>query len=489
MGIRKPVIKAGKQGFIYGLGNILNKFASFLLIPVYTGFLPTSVVGILILIELFENLLVNFLPCGIAYGMWNKLKKDPRKTIQSFSSAFYCSLMSTTIAILLLYFSEDFFIYFLGIPEDIGWTYKLILLNILFNVQIRIFLWFIQYEGKAIQFIVVSFIQFAGTLILSILFVVYQGKGLEGIILGKFCAFLIVFVCCLLYMLFKYPITIDFFGYQSMVRFGFPLMFLGLTHPILTIMDRFVMRILDFPFDQMGIYSIGYKFGMIINMILVIPMQRVWGPMMFKLGLREDNLQYHRDFLLYYTIIGMSLFVSLLLFSKEILGLIATFSYDSAANIIPIIALAYFFHGYRIFFQAGSVLKGKTWDLLFIPLMTICFSGIINYFMILKYGIKGAAIATLISYLFLDIIVYIISGRSLNIKWKWKKMVYLFLLVCIIVYIFFNFIMFIDSDLLLFKKILLLIFYFIGLIVFRIIGIRELNSIKWIIQKILRINQ
>ncbi|SVE11319.1 uncharacterized protein METZ01_LOCUS464173, partial [marine metagenome] len=58
MGIRKPVIKAGKQGFVYGLGNILNKFASFLLIPVYTGFLPTSVVGILILIELFENLLV-----------------------------------------------------------------------------------------------------------------------------------------------------------------------------------------------------------------------------------------------------------------------------------------------------------------------------------------------------------------------------------------------------------------------------------------------
>jgi O-antigen/teichoic acid export membrane protein len=224
-------------------------------------------------------------------------------------------------------------------------------------------------------------------------------------------------------------------------------------------------------------------------MILVIPMQRVWGPMMFKLGLREDNLQYHRDFLLYYTIIGMSLFVSLLLFSKEILGLITTFSYDSAANIIPIIALAYFFHGYRIFFQAGSALKDKTWDLLFIPLMTICFSGIINYFMILKYGIKGAAIATLISYLFLDIIVYIISGRSLKIKWKWKKMVYLFLLVCIIAYIFFNFIMFIDGDLLLFKKILLLIFYFIGLIVFRIIGIRELNSIKWIIQKILRINQ
>ena len=183
MAIRKPVITAGKQGFIYGTGNILNKLASFLLIPVYTVFLPTSVVGILILIELFENLLVNFLPYGVAYGMWEKLKKEPEKKFQSFSSAFYWSLITTSLAILLLYLSSGSFIYFLGIPEDIDWVYKLILLNILFNVQIRVFLWFIQYEGKAIQFIAVSFIQFAGTLLLYILFVVYQGKGLEGFII------------------------------------------------------------------------------------------------------------------------------------------------------------------------------------------------------------------------------------------------------------------------------------------------------------------
>jgi len=488
MVIRKPVITAGKQGFIYGLGNILNKLASFLLIPVYTLFLPTSVVGTLILIELFENLFVYFLPYGVAFGMWDKFKKEPEKKFQSFSSAFYLSLITTSLAILLLYLSSGSFIYFLGIPGDIDWVYKLILLNILFNVQIRVFLWFIQYEGKAIQFIIVSFMQFAGTLLLSILFVVYQGKGLEGFIIGKFFSYLVVFVGCLLYTLFKYPKTIDFYRYISMLRFGFPLMVLGLTHPILTILDRFVMRMLELPLDQIGIYSIGYKFGMIINMILVIPMQRVWSPMMFKLGLKEDSLQYHRDFLLYYSIIGMSLFVGLLLFSREILGAIATISYDSAASIIPIIALAYFFNGYRIFFQAGAALTGKTWDLIIIPVITICVSGIINYLLILKYGVIGAAVATLISYLLLDIIVYIVSGRSFDIEWKWKKLVNLFLLVGIIVYIFFNFILSLDRDVLLFEKLLLLTIFFIGLVVFRIIGLKELNSIKWIVQRIFRMN-
>ena len=488
MAVRKPVITAGKQGIIYGLGNIFNKLSSFLLIPIYTVFLPKSVVGTLILIELFEHLLVNFLPYGVSYGMWEKLQKEPEKKFQSFSSAFYWSLIATSVAVILLYLSRGLFEDFLGIPIEISWVYNLVLLNILFNVQIRVFLWFIQYEGKAILFIALSFIQFAGTLLLSILFVVYQGKGLEGFIFGKFISYLIIFVGCLLYTLYKYPKTIDFYRYKSMLQVGFPLMALGLTHPILTILDRFVMRMVELPLDQIGIYSIGYKFGMIINMVLVIPMQRVWSPMMFRLGLQDNNLNYHRDFMLYYSIIGMSLFVGMLLFSREMLGLITTVSYSSAATIIPIITLAYFFHGYRIFFQAGSTLVGKTWNLIFIPLITISVSVPINYILILRYGAVGAAVATLLSYIFLVIIVYVVSSRSLYIEWNWKKLARLYLLVGIIIYIFFGFLSYQNDETLLLEKIILLITFFIVLIILRIIGLRELNSIKWIVQKIFKLN-
>ena len=208
---------------------------------------------------------------------------------------------------------------------------------------------------------------------------------------------------------------------------------------------------------------------------------------MFKLGLKEDSLQYHRDFLFYYSIIGMSLFVGLLLFSREILGALATVSYDSAASIIPIIALAYFFHGYRIFFQAGAALTDKTWDLILIPIITICVSGIINYLLILQHGVIGAAVATLISYLLLDIIVYLVSGRSFNIEWKWKKLVNLFLLVGIIVYVFFNFILSLDRDVLLFEKLLLLTIFFIGLVVFRIIGLKAVSYTHLTLPTILRV--
>ena len=62
MAIRKPIISAGKEGLIYGIGNLLNKLSSFLLIPIYIAFLPTNIVGTLVLVELFENLINNFRP-------------------------------------------------------------------------------------------------------------------------------------------------------------------------------------------------------------------------------------------------------------------------------------------------------------------------------------------------------------------------------------------------------------------------------------------
>ena len=84
--------------------------------------------------------------------------------------------------------------------------------------------------------------------------------------------------------------------------------------------------------------------------------------------------------------------------------------------------------------------------------------------------------------------MYIVCGSSFNLEWKWKNLVYLVLIVGIIVYVFFNFILSLDRDVLLFEKLLLLTIFFIGLVVFRIIGLKELNSIKWIVQRILRMN-
>ena len=488
MAIRKPIISAGKEGLIYGIGNILNKLSSFLLIPIYIAFLPINIVGTLVLVELFENLINNFLPLGIAYGMWDNFKKHPLQIKENFSSAFLLLGFLSIVFLLFLNIFDHYFIEFLGISYDIEWIYLFILINIFLNIQTKIYLWYIQYNGKSLQFILISFLQFTGTLIFSIYFVVFNGYGLEGFILGKTISYLFVFVFIIFNIFKNHLYKINIFYFKSMIKFGFPLMLLGLTHPVLTIIDRFIMRTSDMPLDQIAIYSIGYKYGMIINMILVIPMQRVWSPLIYKLGAKKEGLNFHKSFLLYYSIIGMTIFLSMLFFSGQLLALISNDNYVDAKKIIPIITLSYFFYGYKIFFQAGAALSGKTKKIILIPFITVCISIIINYFSIINYGVIGAAYATLISYIIFDFILYRVSNILLPIYWSWIKLIKLYILVSFISCYYIFFIGYETDVSQIFHKLLLMITYFAGLVFFNIIGYREVNGFKWALSTINRWN-
>ena len=485
MAIRKPIILIGKDGLIYGLGNLLNKLSSFLLIPIYISFLPTSIVGTLILVELFENLINNFLPLGIAYGMWNSFKKQPFKTEESFSTAFLSIGLISIVFLFLLNFFNYFFINFLGIDNNIKWIFLLILINIFFNIQTRIYLWYIQYLGKSLQFILISFFQFTGTLLFSIYFVVFNGYGIEGFILGKTISYLLTFIFIIYKILKIHLYKINIIYLKSMLSFGFPLMLLGLTHPLLTILDRFIMRIANMPLDEIGVYSIGYKYGMIINMILVMPMQRVWSPLIYKLDSKKDEFNLHKTFLLYYSIIGMTIFLFMLLFSGELFSMISNHNYSGAKEIIPIITLSYFLYGYKIFFQAGAALSGKTKKIIYVPFITVFVSAIINYFSIINFGVMGAAYATLFSYLIFNFILYKVSNNLLVIEWPFKKISKLCVVVLIIT-VFYIFMIGPNPVFNIIHRLLLLLTYLVSLFLFNIIGYREINGFKWALSKLKR---
>jgi O-antigen/teichoic acid export membrane protein len=103
--------------------------------------------------------------------------------------------------------------------------------------------------------------------------------------------------------------------------------------------------------------------------------------------------------------------------------------YWSGVGIVPIILLGYLFHGIYVNFQAGIYIKEKT---KFFPYIT--FSGaivnlVINILFIPKYGIWGAAFATLFSYLTMALIAFIFSNKTYPIIYEYKKITSIFVLI------------------------------------------------------------
>jgi O-antigen/teichoic acid export membrane protein len=172
---------------------------------------------------------------------------------------------------------------------------------------------------------------------------------------------------------------------------------------------------------MIGIYSINYKFGMLINMFLVVPLQRGLLPMIYKQGLKDEMQPIYKDTIFYYLVIGCFMILGITFFIRPVIALIASSEYLEATYIVPVVAAAYLISGFRPFFTPLVALKDRT-DLLgkaAVVGIFICLG--LNYVLISQYGITGAAAATILSYIIFTTIVYVISRKITPMDWGWMR--------------------------------------------------------------------
>ena len=97
--------------------------------------------------------------------------------------------------------------------------------------------------------------------------------------------------------------------------------------------------------------------------------------------------------------------------------------YYLAAAIVPLIAIAYVFNGFYYMSVNGIFYSKKTYILPFSTGISAIVSLVLNYLLIPRYGMYGAALATIGAYASLFFTTYIYSQRFYYIKWQWKSII------------------------------------------------------------------
>ena len=483
--IREPIKKVGQDYLIYGIGNLFTKIAAILLIPIYTKYLSVNEVGVIAVIEMIEQLMLPFALSGLSNALWRFLgKQDTIHSNQVISSGFWGSIfIGLLVLITSIFFIPDIG-RFLFLDSQEYWFLYPVLLNVLFITSIRFFMRILQYQRKAFLFSIISISQLAGILGLSIILVTQCNWGLRGVILAKSIVNGILFIPILLIMIIKFSSSFSFSVFKKMTIYGYPFLPMTLALTILNFSDRYFLN-LFVPQSEIGIYSIAYRIGMIIQMFLVLPLYMSFLPMVFRIGVdSKQNKDIIRDTMFYYSVLGCFLFLVVTLFSQELILIIATDVYTVGSKFIPIILLAYFINGFRQFFMAVPALKDKTKQLGLISLGVIGINLVFNWVFISTFGTIGAAISTILSFVILTVAVYFLSQQEVKIHWKWKR-----ILICCF---FSGFIFLIVQELKLSYKLSSLIINIAGLVLFpivlyffKVIGSKELKGIKHLFTSIL----
>lgn len=435
--LKEAFKKTLKHAFIFGVGKLTSRIVGLILVPIYTRFLIPSDFGILAIIIMVGSVANVCIDMGLSTAIFRYyfLFEDEQKRKEVIANVFYVILIAgMVLTALLISISESVSQVFL--KTSIYAPYLiLIFLTMYMRVLKNIPLSVMRAREQSIMYSLLSVADLVLGLALNIYFVVILKRGIMGILEAELIVSILTAPLYLLFIKKDIRWCISMRLIKKLLWFGLPLVPARLAALILTLSNRYFLTTYA-SLEDVGLYTLGQKIGLIINILLVQPFQLIWPTMMYSMSDRKEAGEYYSRILTYYliTVGGIALLMSI--FSENIISLIATESYHDAYKVIPLLAFSYVAYGVYFIITVGVNLKEKTFYLPWIVGVSAAANMILNYLLIPRYGMMGAAVASFISYIILVLTNYIINQRFLKIKYDWRKIATLSLLFFVSLVIF-----------------------------------------------------
>ena len=422
-----------KDSLLYSISTFLSKGIGFILLPFYTNIFSPSDYGVMDLIAIIVVLVNNLFSLQTNQSL-TRYYSDTRSSIKRksyFTTIFiyYFIIYFFISLILILYSVEVSYLVFNSNEYD-----KIIILaalNIFFGSLFYIGsnLYRLDFESKKFTILSIMHVVISTSFILIAILILKIG------IIGVFIGQLFSYIILLLYISNKIYTKIYFklFSFKIlkiMFRFGIPLVPTVLILLGMQYIDRIMIsNMIDL--NSLGEYAVAMKISSIIGLLLS-GFQLAFGPYVF--SNYENPKTKEIISLLFYSINVLSLIIVsfLMIYSYDILLLLTTTSYTEGYKLIPLLALSTFLFSLGGYFSIGFAIANKNEIQTVIYLFIVIINIILNYFLIKAYGITGASIATMVSFLISAILNLSISQKYYNIKYNIKKLSFYIVFFCFI---------------------------------------------------------
>ncbi|NQT22437.1 MAG: oligosaccharide flippase family protein [Candidatus Omnitrophica bacterium] len=477
--------KIGLHSVIYGIGNMSYAIPGFVLIPLYTRFLAPFEYGIYSLLTMLFGILLYIYEFGMVASSMRQFYEhnDEHKRKEVLSTAFFFILIYGVTLTAVLYFFRGTISQFLFKTTGFGHIVAIGLCAVFFQSLIAIPQTSIRLKEKPVLYIILLSGQLLALVVFNILFIAVLRQGLLGIYRALLVVSIIAFLAYLLSALRNFNFRFNFAELKELLYLGgayFPALLLTW---IIDSSDRYILDIFT-DLSSVGIYSLGYKIGQ-VPLLLVKSFALGWLPIMFSIA-KSDKPEYVFGKIGTYFVLGISFFVfGLSLYSKEIISILASANYIEAYRVVFLICLSYLFYGLYIFFLTGLTIKKRIYSLPLVLVIGAIVNIALNFLLIPRFGMMGAAVATLISYISIALATYYFSQKCYYIAYEVKKIT-IIIASGVVIYILSMFFrvdnIFLSAGI----KTGFLLTYVISLYLFHIISREDIAKIKSVFARLLR---
>ncbi len=410
--------RLGGSSGLYAIGEVVRRGLAFLMLPVYTRYLDTAEYGVLELLNALSSILFACLLLGLPSALNKVYHRDcPRERDRA-------SLLATTLALeapvlliagtLIAAFAEPIGTGVIG-EAGRGLLVRLVVATAVVQSLMAIVLASFRARERAVAFVVLNLCQFIPAMALNIAFVVWLKMGVRGVLWGNFLSSLLALAIGLAVAFRSSEPRLNRQLVQPLLHFGLLLVPVLLATWAIDMSDRYVLRIYR-SLEEVAVYGVGYKIGMVLQMAIVWPFQLAWPAVSFSISHRDDHKPSYARVLTYLSIILVFGWLAVSLGARAALTPLVGEAYSGAYLLVAPIALGYLFNGIHFCLSPGIHITGKTRQLTILSIFAAVLNLGLNFLVVPRYGAMGAAWTTMVTFLVIAAATLVLSQRAYPIR-------------------------------------------------------------------------
>lgn len=404
--------KLFKQTFLYGVATVVPRMLSFLLLPLYTEYLPKEEFGEVAIVFSWMAVFNVLLAYGMETSFFRFFHKEEFSKEVTATSAI--SLIGSTAVFLLLGFLlKDYISIATAIASHyIDYVLLILALDALATIP---FAW-LRAKEKPMVFAAIKIGNVAVNLGLNIFFIIYLPALAESnsffqsiykpdfeiayiFISNLVASALTLLVLLPFYIKLSYRFSTEL--WKKMISYGTPILIAGIGFVINEVFDKILLGELlpeDIAKAEVGAYQACYRLALFMTLFATAFRMGI-EPFFFSHAKNEDSTQTYATITKYFVIFGAAILVLVTVFADLLkVFLIQDPSYWEGMVVVPLILIANFFlgiyHNLSVWYKVSDRTRFAGYISIFGAVVTLA----LNFWLIPYYSYLGSAIATVAAY-------------------------------------------------------------------------------------------
>jgi O-antigen/teichoic acid export membrane protein len=422
-----------RHSAVYGMGHILTRTVSFILLPYLTHSLTPQEYGAVTLLYTFIAIALVLYAYGfdITFLRFYILETDDQKRRSIFSTIFWAAavtsmLFSAMIALSTGYLASVVF----ENPENVGVSARYLIFlsgGLLFVETLGIYPYlYLRAVEKSLPFIAFKTTGVVINIGLAIILISVFDRGVAGVFEANLIASGLQLVFLTPVIVKNLSLSFRFDQLKEYLRFGIPNIPSQVFVMVIELANRKILEIM-MGLSVVGIFSAGYKLGLFMA-VVTMGFRFAWQPFFLSIADQPEAKQTFSRVFTYYLLVTGTLFLLLDFTIRPLMtmplpgvGVLIDPGYWEGLKVFPVILLAHICNGAYANFMVGVYLKKKT---ILMPIVTGAAAAINiigNILLIPIFGMMAAAWMTLISYFSLALFLYVLIRKHYPVQYEWRR--------------------------------------------------------------------